>query len=789
MLNASLLLDGEGRILEGNRDAEVFLERPLEEVRKKPLSEANPALYSALKELMAKTRRGRGVEDYALAYKVGKRLMRLSLSVTPYPLESLGETGTLVTIAGEGGRPPSRPSGKAAEQPSLPLALEERDSLTQALDVLPEPAFILDTEVVFEYVNPRMCQIMDHKAEELAGRPVSFFVAREEAKQALQSLVEAVHAAPWRGELELRRKDGTTAHIAVTIDTLKEEGGEEAGLLGIGRDYRDEARIRREREEELKRVWTLLEKVELAVISFTPDLRVTFLSHTAEDMLGITGDRAIGARLPEIFPPESEDVLRSVLESSLDGEEARGMQLPFGGAEKGIETITIHTRPAVMAEGRPRELMMILEEAPEGSSETQRREAELEEARLRVKLLETAVESRGREDFVQRCLQLMEEDYGCSAAVAFKVDSDDLLLESQLGLGDKAEEYLRSFRLRPAYTRVCVLMQGLYIEIHGGVPGKGWDEVRSMIDDADRLLPLIREERWRNLFVFPLRGLDITGAVALAGCEPDSLKAVGMDYFAHLGEAIAMVLERLQKEVPEEEKHAPAAPPPVEEEPAAPSQAWDFPAPVVGKDEAAEERPAPDTEGEEHELFEIAREAKGVDEARDNLSLWGERIDGKPVYSPEGVELPSLLRELKDRAYLWELEGEILLELEEDLPKMHTDPLLLGEVLLQLLDNALRYSPPGTTVILGAERWGDEVLLRVEDQGPGIPGEILEAVKRAGLEEKGSEDRVGAKQSGLFKCRRYVKSLGGNLSVKGKIDEGTTVFVRLRVLPFVGEGR
>jgi hypothetical protein len=74
VLHASLLLDGEDRILEGNRDAEVFLERPLEEARKASLREVNPILYSALKDLLAKTRRGRGVENYAMAYKLGKHL-------------------------------------------------------------------------------------------------------------------------------------------------------------------------------------------------------------------------------------------------------------------------------------------------------------------------------------------------------------------------------------------------------------------------------------------------------------------------------------------------------------------------------------------------------------------------------------------------------------------------------------------------------------------------------------------------------------------------------------------
>lgn len=200
-LNASLLLDGEDRILEGNRDAEVFLERPLEEVRKAPLYKANPPLYLALKELLTKTKRGRGVEDYAMAYKVGKRLMRLNINMSPYPLEALGTTGTLVTISSAGLRPTPERRAQKEEAPTTP-DLEEAFGLPQLLGIMAEPAFILDFDANFTYANPAMCVLLGHEQEELVGRPLSFFMHRDDAKQALNSLVEAASTAPWRGELE-----------------------------------------------------------------------------------------------------------------------------------------------------------------------------------------------------------------------------------------------------------------------------------------------------------------------------------------------------------------------------------------------------------------------------------------------------------------------------------------------------------------------------------------------------------------------------------------------------------
>jgi PAS domain S-box-containing protein len=219
------------------------------------------------------------VEDYAMAYKVGKRLMRLNINMSPYPLEALGTTGTLVTISSVGMRPAAERRAPKEEAPPVP-APEEAFGLPQLLGIMAEPSFILDLDANFTYANPSMCTLLGHEQEELVGRPLSFFMRREDAKQALECLVEAACSAPWRGELEFNRGDGSTSFVAVTIDVLKAGRGKANRLLGIGRDYTTEARIRREREDELQRVWSLLERVGLALACFTPDFRITLLSHS-----------------------------------------------------------------------------------------------------------------------------------------------------------------------------------------------------------------------------------------------------------------------------------------------------------------------------------------------------------------------------------------------------------------------------------------------------------------------------------------------------------------------------
>lgn len=780
-LNASLLLDGEDRILEGNRDAEVFLEGPLEEVRKTPLSQANPTLYHSLKDMLAKTRRGRGIEDYALAYKIGKRMMRLSVSITPYPLEALGTTGTLVAIGTMGARPAAEKRGPRAEEQTA-LAVEDVPGEVPALlNGLADPAFVLDLDANLTYVNPAMSDLMGHAVEDITGRPLSFFMQREEARKSLDRLVEAASSAPWRGELEFNRGDGTTSFIAVTVDAMRAGRGRVEGLLGLGRDYTAEARLRREREDEVKRVWSLLERAGLALACITPDFRVTLLSHAAEGLLGTTSDRAIGALLTELFPPGAREGLTEILRRSLQ-EEVKGAEVCVKGKKGTERTFSLDIRPAVVTTSGPREYMVVLREATEELSEREKADTLLRESRMRIALLEIALHGRDSAAFLAECLDLLCNEFGCRVAAAFLVEKRNARLEAQRELGEEALELLRVLRLRPGYARLCADIDKLSIEIHGGVPKQGWREFHSLVDKADALLPLLREERWRSLLVLPLREDGMAGALAFADCDPDKMQRYDDRHLAVISRSAASVLRMVAALEGESGAEAEAG----DEEAAEAEAGEEGGTPGTGGPGGAETLQAGGKRGRErdraasgeHDYLETALEARKGEAALEELALWGDRDGLKPTPSPHGIGLAALLRELKEYYTGRDRRSEIFLEIEEDLPEVHTDRLLLRESLMVLLDNALRYSPQGAPVILGAERWGDEVLLRVEDQGPGIPPEVLEEVMR-----KGSEG-----SSGLFLCRRYVAAIGGDLSFKGKPDEGTTAFVRLRVLPLAGEG-
>ena len=60
-------------------------------------------------------------------------------------------------------------------------------------------------------------------------------------------------------------------------------------------------------------------------------------------------------------------------------------------------------------------------------------------------------------------------------------------------------------------------------------------------------------------------------------------------------------------------------------------------------------------------------------------------------------------------------------EIAADLPLLNVDGLLLEQVLVNLLENAARYTPPGTPIDITAQREGEYAVIRVADNGPGLP--------------------------------------------------------------------
>lgn len=149
------------------------------------------------------------------------------------------------------------------------------------------------------------------------------------------------------------------------------------------------------------------------------------------------------------------------------------------------------------------------------------------------------------------------------------------------------------------------------------------------------------------------------------------------------------------------------------------------------------------------------------------------------------VEFAPLAGELRDAMSALAREKEIALttDVPDRLPPAHADRAKLRRVLVNLLSNALKFTPKGGRVQLRVERAGDERLrISVTDTGVGIPAEDIErlfdkyeqARSRATRSEKGTG-------LGLYITKQLVELHGGEIDVQSEVGHGSTFSFTLPV--------
>jgi len=125
------------------------------------------------------------------------------------------------------------------------------------------------------------------------------------------------------------------------------------------------------------------------------------------------------------------------------------------------------------------------------------------------------------------------------------------------------------------------------------------------------------------------------------------------------------------------------------------------------------------------------------------------------------------------------LDGrELQLDLPADLPLVAVDGVLFEQVLINLVENAVRYTPPGTPIAIAARVDGASLELSVADRGPGLePGEEREIFEKFRRGAAGRETRGAG--LGLAICRGIVEAHGGTIAAGSRPGGGALFRVRL----------
>ncbi|MFM8414300.1 MAG: sensor histidine kinase, partial [Planctomycetota bacterium] len=186
-------------------------------------------------------------------------------------------------------------------------------------------------------------------------------------------------------------------------------------------------------------------------------------------------------------------------------------------------------------------------------------------------------------------------------------------------------------------------------------------------------------------------------------------------------------------------------------------------------------------------LVDVLEAARHLAKLANDLLLLAESTDASAPRIRESVDLARVAGQACDMFAGVAEERGIALELETPArPIVEGDAARLRQVVGNLLDNALRFTPRGGSVTVRVAAAGAESLLTIRDTGTGIPAGDLERIfdrfavaDRARSRARG--DRCGG--LGLAICKSIVEGCGGSITIASPPGEGTTVTVRLPVAP------
>ena len=180
-------------------------------------------------------------------------------------------------------------------------------------------------------------------------------------------------------------------------------------------------------------------------------------------------------------------------------------------------------------------------------------------------------------------------------------------------------------------------------------------------------------------------------------------------------------------------------------------------------------------------LHRLSNEAFGLLGLIDDILDLTRLENGKMVLERAMFEVNEVARAALDTARVMaeKHQVELVAGLGQGVGQLSIDDGKMRQVIVNLLTNAIKFSPPGGRVELLTRREEDEVVIEVRDRGPGI--EPDEAEKIFELFGQGLRSKAGGLGIGLHLVRRLTELHGGRVGVDSVVGSGSTFWIRLPV--------
>jgi PAS domain S-box-containing protein len=613
---------------------------------------------------------------------------------------------------------------------------QERDRLSTLLNSIPDEVWFADTQGNFTLANPSA--LREFGLDSIENLRVEDFARSLEVYRPDGSPRPPKEAPPLRalkGETVKNQEEiirtpvsGELRYRQVSAAPVKDSDGNTIGSVSVARDITELQKTAESLRETRDYLDSLINYANAPIVVWDPEFKITRFNHAFEELTGRTAAEVIGKNLDTLLPPlQRGEHLTKVRQAAKKGAHWEVVEVPVQHIDGSVRTVLWNSATILAADGKTPVATIA-----QGLDITERKKEQMERERLNKELADRLSELQTVMDTARVAIWICREPE-CHT-VTGNVYANELF-----GVAP-GTNVSRSTPTGEAGVNYRVLREGVEVKPEelpaqvAAATGKPVDpeEFEIIFEDDRRLYMLI-------------------GAVPLVDSKGHTRGAVAVG--ADITE------QKLQMDIKDEfigmVSHELRTPLTV----------------IIGALSTAKDERVPKEEREEL-MQEATSSAEALASILSNMLELSRYQAGRLSLEKRRVGIFDVARKAVQRTRRKYDTHNIILDISDKIPDADVDAGRIEQVLYNLLENAVKYSPAGSEVRVFGRQENKDLIIGVGDRGVGIAPEEQPRLFEPFARLKGSgSSGIGL---GLVVCKRLVEAHGGRIWVESQPGKGST---------------